>query len=344
MPMKKYLLLFMCGVVVAFAQAQTTLTSESHGFVANERNPMKLTKYVEPGLYGKNIVWDFSNLDITSNFEGLILDKYTSKCSDLFPKGNIVLEEFGNFFLFQTSAEKLVQFGFISSSGNTKIVYTKPFVKMQYPFTYGTKFSGNFEGDYIVNNLRVGEIRGSYSVDGDAKGLLLLPNGKELSNALRVKEVKTYKQTINSNAVNVEDITYRWYVENHRFPVLVLIKSTYHSNGTPVISTKAAFNSNVMGTTNLNELLIDNLKIDIYPNPYQGRVTVAYNLGNTSNVNISVYDLSGKLISVLANGVESAGLNKHYFSAAELGMPAGVYVVKFKIGDSEISRKILEVK
>ena len=342
--MKKYILLFMYGFAVAFAQAQTTLTNESHGFVANERNPMMLTEYVEPGLYGKNIVWDFSNLDITNNFEGLILDKYTSKCSDFFSKGNIVLEEFGNYFLFQTSAEKLEQFGFISSSGNTKIVYSKPFVKMQYPFTYGSKFSGDFEGDYIVNNLRVGEIHGSYRVEGDAKGRLLLPNAKELPNVLRVKEVKKYKQTINSNAIDIEDVTYRWYVENHRFPVLVLIKSTYFSNGNPVTSTKAAFNSKIVGTTNVNERLVDDLKIDIYPNPYQGRVTVAYNLGNESKVNISVYDLSGKLISVLVNGVESAGLNKHFFSAVELGMPAGAYVVKLKIGDHEMSRKILELK
>jgi len=341
--MRKLLLLAFVATSV-FAQAQTKLTNETHGFIVNERNPMVLTNYIEPGSFGKSVVWDFTNLQVTSNFEGLILDTYLSKCCNLFSKGNTVLQEFGNYFVFETSANKLEQYGFLSSTGNTQIVYTKPFIKMQYPFTYGSHFDGSFEADYIINGQKTGKLIGTYKVEGDAKGKLKLPNGKELSNVLRVKEVKSSKQIINGTTTNFEDITYRWYVQNHRFPVLVLIKSTYNYNGAPSVATKAAFNSNIISATQNVDLKDEDLKIDVYPNPYQGRVTIAYSLENTANVNISVFDLTGKLVNVITSGVESAGQKQHYFSAVELGMSPGAYIVKLRIDNKEISRKILEVK
>lgn len=343
--MRKIISFISLSVVVLSVQAQTTLTSATHGFIANERNPMVLTNYVEPGSSGKGIVWDFSKLEVTNNFEGLIHDSFASRCCALFPKGNTVLEEFGNYFVFQTSDNRLEQYGFLTSTGNTQIVYKKPFVKMQYPFTFGSNYSGNFEGEYISNGKSIGQVSGSYKVEGDANGTLRLPNGKELENTLRVKEVKTTKQLINNVVIKIEDVTYRWYVQNHRFPVLVLIKSTYiPQNGSVSYSTKAAFNSNVMNATTSVAELGNDFKLDIYPNPYQGRVNIEYYLGKSCNVNISVFDLTGKLVKVLVNGTENEGSQKHYFSASELGMPVGAYIVKLRIDSKEISRKILEIK
>lgn len=343
--MRNLIIILFLGVFYLESMAQVKLTNETHGFIPNEKNPMILTKYVEPGSPGKSVVWNFSDLETTTNFVGLIQDNYVSKCCALFPQGNIVLEEFGNFFVFEASQNKLEQFGYLSSTGSTQIVYSKPFVKMQYPFTYGSVFSGNFEGDYILNGNKIGKIYGSYKVEGDALGVLKLPNGKELDNTLRVKEVKTTKQVVNNTATSIEDVTYRWYVSNHRFPVLVLIKSTYtFTDGNTSSHTKAAFNSNVININTGITQIENGFKLDIYPNPYQGRVNIEYNLSKNSMVNISVFDLTGKLVQVVVNETENAGTKRHFFSASELGMPAGAYIVKLRVDKNEISRKILEIK
>ncbi|MGE0079517.1 MAG: T9SS type A sorting domain-containing protein [Bacteroidales bacterium] len=343
--MKKTMLLLTLGTLFLTAKSQTILTNETHGFVPNERNPMMLTNYVDPSNSGKNAVWNFSNLEVNNNFVGLIHDTFVSKSCSLFPKGNTILEEFGNYFVFESSKESLAQYGLVTSTGQTRIQYSKPFIKMKYPFTYGSNFAGEFEGDYISNEKVIGQVSGSYRVEGDAKGQLELPNGTVLDNTLRVKEVKTTKQVINNVTTQIEDVSYRWYVQNHRFPVLVLIKSTYTpQNGKPSTSTRAAFNSDVVNLTNNVENLTEDVKLDIYPNPYQGRVTISYNLEKTSNINISVFDLTGKLVDVIANGTEDSGVKKHYFSATEKGMSAGAYIVKIKIDNTEISRKILEMK
>jgi hypothetical protein len=57
-----------------------------------------------------------------------------------------------------------------------------------------------------------------------------------------------------------------------------------------------------------------------------------------------VYDLTGKLVSVLVNRIEDVGQKTHYFSAAEIGMPAAAYIVKFTSGNVEFTSKVLEVK
>lgn len=343
--MRKLLLLLAFGTAILTSKAQTVLTNETHGFIPNEQNPMILTNYVEPGKSGNNIVWDFTKLEVNNDFLGLIHDSYVSKCSSLFPQCNTVLEEFGTYFVFKSSQSSLEQYGVVTPTGQTQIVYSKPFIKMKYPFSFGSNFSGEFEGDYISNDKTIGHIKGTYSVKGDAQGKLKLPDGKEIDNAIRVKEVKSTKQTINNVTTQTEDLTYRWYVSNHRFPVLVLIKSTSTlQNGKTSSYTKAAFNSNVVNSIANNDQLNNEIRLDIYPNPYQGKVTISYNLEKTSNVNISVYDITGKLVQVVTNDYEDAGVKTHYFSASAIGMPTGVYIIKLKIDNNEISRKILEIK
>jgi hypothetical protein len=44
------------------------------------------------------------------------------------------------------------------------------------------------------------------------------------------------------------------------------------------------------------------------------------------------------------NGIEDAGQKTHYFSAAEVGMPAATYIVKLTAGKVEATRTILEVR
>jgi hypothetical protein len=343
--MKKVLLLAVCAFSFSGLMAQVTLTQETHGFFANLKNPMVLTSYVEPGVAGKNVVWDFSNLEVKSSFTGTIDGFYTSKCCSKFTKGNVVLEEFGNFFVFESTDQSLEQVGYMSSTGNTRFSYNKPFVKMRYPFSYGDSYSGQFDGDYILNDNVIGSIAGTYSVEGDGIGKLILPNGKNLDNVLRVKEVKTTKQTFSSSSVLITDITYRWYVSNHRFPVLVLIRSEVKGqNSEPAVSTRAAYNSDVMNATTTTPVsTLPDINLSIYPNPYAEKVNIDFNIPAKCSVNISVYDLTGRVVKELANATLDAGQKHFEFSAKSLGLPCGTYILKLKAGSKELTRKLVEL-
>lgn len=343
--MKKILLFAIFASGVTITAAQVKLTQETHGFFADLKNPMVLTSYVEPGQSGSNVVWDFSKLQVQNSFTGNIEGFYTSKCCSKFTKGNVVLEEFGNFFVFESTPASLEQVGYMSANGVTRFEYSKPFIKMRYPFSYGDFYSGNYEGNYIVNDNVIGTISGTYQVEGDGFGKLILPNGQTLNNVLRVKEVRITKQVFSSGSALITDITYRWYVAQHRFPVLVLIRSEVKGeNSEPVVSTRAAYNSNVMNaTTSIPTNQISALSLSAYPNPYTDRVKIEFTMAQRDQVNLSIYDMSGKLVKEIENNTLDSGLKHYEFSAKSLGLTSGAYILKLKVGQIEETRKLLEL-
>jgi hypothetical protein len=144
--------------------------------------------------------------------------------------------------------------------------------------------------------------------------------------------------------VKIEESTYRWYVNEHRFPILVLINCSYtYANGQTSTTTKAAFNSKVIisNITNLNEG--NGLKLQVYPNPYHEKVNISLHIDSKSNVNITVYDIIGKRVALLSDKSEDAGDLNYSFSANDIGLAKGTYIIKVKVNDNETTKKIIEL-
>ena len=80
-----------------------------------------------------------------------------------------------------------------------------------------------------------------------------------------------------------------------------------------------------------------------YPNPFNPATIINYNVGMTSVVSISVYDMTGKEVAVLLNESKPAGRYSVEFNAANL--PSGVYFYKMTInGSQSIEKKMVLVK
>ncbi len=345
--MKNIYTTIVCLALALTINAQTVLNFENHGLVADHINEMKITTHQNPGVAGKNVVWDFRNLELNKEFVGTLDNPSTSKGANLFPETNARLEEFGNSFFFRTTQSGIEQYGFLSANGNTHIRYNKPFVKMRYPFAFGNSFEGSFAGTYNSNNKPIGNIDGIYTVEGDGLGTLLLPENMVYDNVLRVKEAKRYTQTLNNRNYDIETITYRWYTSEHRFPILVLIEAnTTYQDGRTFTSHQAAYNPIAINKPADQNNLTSNISsttLETFPNPYHNFINIKFNLTNESEVNLSVFDVTGKLVKVLHNGLELAG-EKHYtFSAQEIGLSSGAYIVRLKINGEETSRRIMEL-
>lgn len=345
--MRQLYLTLICIMLSATLSAQTVLRQQTHGLVANHTNEMKITDYTEPGQSGKNVVWDFRNLKLNKNFVGTLDSPVNSKGQNIFSKSNTRLEEFGNSFFFLTTKKSIEQHGYMTANGNTYIVYNKPFVKMKYPFAYNNSFSGNFNGTYNTAQKQLGVINGTYDVEADGLGTLMLPDNMVYEKALRVKEIKSFDQTINDRNYNIETTTYRWYVNEHRFPILVLIESiTTYQDGRSFTSNQAAYNPIAIkeGAKPLDIERFNEATLEAYPNPYHDFVNIRYRLTEESKVNLSVYDITGKLVKVIYAGTENAGERTFKFSAKEISLSDGAYIVKLKANGKEISRRIVEIQ
>jgi len=80
----------------------------------------------------------------------------------------------------------------------------------------------------------------------------------------------------------------------------------------------------------------------IYPNPFNPVTNIIYGLPEQVNVQIIVYDLSGKQIETLINEFQTPGYHSVSWNADNL--PSGVYLIRMDSGDFTQTQKVVLVK
>jgi hypothetical protein len=79
--------------------------------------------------------------------------------------------------------------------------------------------------------------------------------------------------------------------------------------------------------------------IKVYPNPANGKVSIAYTLATPADVSVELYDVVGKsLKTIVPASQEGAGAHTHQVTLSELSQ--GMYFVKLRINESETSVKL----
>jgi subtilisin-like proprotein convertase family protein len=84
-----------------------------------------------------------------------------------------------------------------------------------------------------------------------------------------------------------------------------------------------------------------------YPNPFNPMTTIAFELPRATGVQLRVYDLRGKLVATLAEGMHSAGRHEVVWSGRDTGdrqVASGMYVYRLVTDERTLSRKMLLVK
>jgi hypothetical protein len=79
-----------------------------------------------------------------------------------------------------------------------------------------------------------------------------------------------------------------------------------------------------------------------YPNPFNPTTTIRFNIPNQSNVTLTVYDVVGREVARLAEGVHQAGVYAVQFDASKLS--SGVYYYKLSSGTFSDIKKMLILK
>jgi hypothetical protein len=79
-----------------------------------------------------------------------------------------------------------------------------------------------------------------------------------------------------------------------------------------------------------------------YPNPFNATAIIAFELGQTEHVRVSVYDLLGRQVAILADGVFPAGLNNVRFDAGETG--STVFFYHIAAADAQATGKMILLK
>jgi hypothetical protein len=92
--------------------------------------------------------------------------------------------------------------------------------------------------------------------------------------------------------------------------------------------------------TEQNHLLPDNALISVYPNPSSTHATIFFKTSQAGKVNLRLYDMQGKLIKNIYEGILEKGMLQKV--EIETGkFPPGIYVTRLQTSDGVSEKKIV---
>ena len=214
--MKKLLLFTLCLVSAIAVVAQPRWYFARQGSLPPPPDTVRTVSFPDSTLSGNNVLWDFSRLD---TLDKIIISttQTTGNQTDLIEGLNtfhFIAHPQGNYFLGWENNRKIVNL-------------FEPYNKLPYPLIYGRRNSTAYNASGLYTRSGVTSmIDGSYVLEVDGQGDIILPDGRYLCNATRIKTTDSYVETsFNTTTVNIEK--HLWYVPYYSFPVFVTVETAY---------------------------------------------------------------------------------------------------------------------
>ena len=79
-----------------------------------------------------------------------------------------------------------------------------------------------------------------------------------------------------------------------------------------------------------------------YPNPFNSTTIIRYYLPSATRVSLVVFDLSGRQVAGLVNGINQAGKHSAVFQSEQL--VSGLYLIRMTTAERTITQKVVLVK
>ena len=84
-----------------------------------------------------------------------------------------------------------------------------------------------------------------------------------------------------------------------------------------------------------------------FPNPFNPQTAIAYELAESGHVTLKIFDIQGRLINTLIDGILSSGVHSAIWQADNANgnrVPSGVYIYQLKAGNIIRQKKMLLLK
>ncbi len=85
------------------------------------------------------------------------------------------------------------------------------------------------------------------------------------------------------------------------------------------------------------------MKLAAYPNPFNPKVVLRYELAQARSVTVSILDTRGRVLRVFEQGMRPAGSYELVWDGMDgsgKAVASGVYLAEMQAGDERLSRKL----
>lgn len=114
-------------------------------------------------------------------------------------------------------------------------------------------------------------------------------------------------------------------------------KASNSIGGTP-----AATNSVLVANEEIDEVPSEILLNQNYPNPFNPTTKIGFQLPEQSKIRLTIYDMLGREVSVLAQGIRPAGVYSLSWNASQ--QASGLYFYRLEVGKEVFTKKMLLIK
>lgn len=264
--------------------------------------------YVDAGLTGEGVLYNFSALNSTSSRTYAWQDPATLPNGGQFPNAEFALTNEGpDTVFYKATANGIERIGDTQTiSLGVSYHFTTSFpnsvLELELPLSYGDPFwTDLFDGTFTVDGssaTRTGAITGT----ADAWGRIVMPGGQDTLDVLRVTTRMT--ETIVGLALDVDHVhnVNAFYPLWGKFPVLRIVSDSLDAGFLQQNYTYTEWlDTSAVGITDLHA---DPFKLRIFPNPANSVAEVAFE-GITAGALMEVVDMRGA--TVLHTALGSAG-------------------------------------
>jgi hypothetical protein len=216
---KTTLFIFICFACLPMqAQHSQILSSERNAYRAADQIVKQQIEFKDPGSSGKEMNWDFSNIQ-------LINEEYS--LNYFIPDSTMMTRlcgmEHNTRYYYRQQHDSLQTTGY--ENFTTFMEYKVPELRMHFPFVYGDTLFSIFEGKGEYCHRLPLAVKGYTRVIADAEGELKLPDFETVKKALRVRTLRHYTET-GKDSLEMTLDTYSWYAAGIRYPVFESVKTT----------------------------------------------------------------------------------------------------------------------
>ena len=96
-------------------------------------------------------------------------------------------------------------------------------------------------------------------------------------------------------------------------------------------------------TNGIQQISVENFASSVYPNPFEYETTISFNLDSPSRTTLKIYDITGKVVTTLADGLDMFGAQNIEWDGTNLfgqKVSNGLYLYEINSGNRISTGKI----
>ena len=348
--MKKLLLFIVLSIICFSLSARNfyALSVQRNAYRAADRITKQQVEYKEPGTSGLGKVWDFGAVQPIN--EEYTLDYFIPDSTDML---RICGMEHNTRYYYRQQADSVWGVGYENST--TMMEYTRPELRLRFPFAYGDTLSSCFEGTGQYGHRIALRVKGITRVEADAMGSLVLPGNDTIKRALRVLTLRHYTQT-GKDSVEMNLESYSWYAAGIRYPVFESIRTTINKKGSANDTTLFNTSFYYPPERQISQIATIPIPLDslfddegaagvfteasLYPNPVVSNLVIKYKLTRQANIWFSVHNSMGVQFSATAPEALEAGEHRNIVPMGSLNH--GAYLIYVHVDDMMLRRSVVK--